>query len=113
VVCFEIATVAFTSRLSLGLPSPLRAPFAGWSGSARFALFVVVAGSAGLLFRDVVSLVYPFLQGVPGLDPLVSFLGGLIMLGAIVWVWIQTKPDLSVLSSRAGQVSRPSEPPRV
>jgi hypothetical protein len=89
-----------------------RAPFAGWSGSARFGLFVVVAGSAGLLFRDMLSLIYPFLQGVSNLDALVSFLGGLVMLAAIVWVWLQTKPDLSALASRSGRLtSRPGEPP--
>jgi hypothetical protein len=111
-----LSVIALLAAVAIGyaIAMDTGAPFTGWSGSARFGLFVVVAGSAGLLFRDMVSLVYPFLQGVPGLDPLVSFLGGLLMLGAIVWVWVQTKPDLSALSSRASQLtSRPGEPPRV
>src|SRR3981081_1220399 len=90
-----LAAVAIAYAIALDT----RPPFVGWSGSARFGLFVVIAGSAGLLFRDVVSLVYPFLQGSSGVDALVSFLGGLVMLAAIVWVWMQTKPDMSVLST--------------
>jgi hypothetical protein len=109
-----LSVIALLAAVAIGyaIAVDTRAPFAGWSGSARFGLFVVVAGSAGLVFRDVVSLIYPFLQGASSLDSLVSFLGGLVMLAAIVWVWLQTKPDLGALSSRAARVtSRPGEPP--
>src|SRR5258707_5392125 len=74
-----LAAVAIAYAVALDT----RPPFEGWSGSARFALFLVIAGSGGLLFRDVVSLIYPFLQGVSGLDALVSFLGVLVLLAAI------------------------------
>ena len=109
-----LSVIAILAAVAIGyaIAVDTRAPFAGWSGSARFGLFVVVAGSAGLLFRDVVSLIYPFLQGASSVDSLISFLGGLVMLAAIVWVWLQTKPDLSALTSRVPQAtSRPSEPP--
>ena len=87
-------------------------PFAGWSGSARFGLFLVIAGTASLLFRDVVSLIYPFLQGASGLDAVISFLGGVVLIIAIVWVYLQTKPDLSALSTGAARLtSRPGGPP--
>ena len=111
-----LSVIALLAAVALGYVVAIdtRAPFAGWSGSARFGVFVVIAGSAGLLFRDAISLVYPFLQGVSSLDALLSFLGGLVMLAAIAWVWTQTKPDLSALSSRPGRLtSRPSEPPPV
>jgi hypothetical protein len=110
-----LTIIALLAALALGYAIALdpREPFAGWSGSARFGLFLVVTASAGVLFRDVASLVYPFLQGVSSADALLGFLGGLVLLAAIVWVYMLTKPDLSALSSYAARLtSRPGGPPR-
>jgi hypothetical protein len=110
-----LSIIALLVAIALGYAIALDPgkPFAGWSGSARFGLFLVVTASAGLLFRDVVSLVYPFLQGVSSPDALLSFLGGLVILAAIVWVYMLTKPNLSALSAQAARLtSRPGGPPR-
>jgi ABC-type amino acid transport system permease subunit len=96
-----LTIVAMLTAVALGYVVALdsREPFDRLSGTARFGVFLVVAGGGGLLFRDIVSMASPFVEGYPTGDALVNFLAALVLLAVVIWVYFLTKPDTAVLSA--------------
>jgi hypothetical protein len=103
----NILAIALALATGYVVASDTYEPVGRWPRSVRLAVFLVVAASAGLLFRTLVSMLSPFIDGFVSFESLLNFVAGLIGIAAVARIYWLFRLDASRLvagvSSLAGR----------